>query len=70
MAFIEGAYRGDLSNWWIPNSHALELLARSAGLKVVARPHPAEMLVCGAGAALRYGPLRPARLSALREARR
>jgi tRNA (mo5U34)-methyltransferase len=45
MSFIEGAYRGDLSNWWIPNSHALEPLARSAGLKMLARPHP-EMLVC------------------------
>jgi tRNA (mo5U34)-methyltransferase len=44
MAFIEGPYRGDLSNWWIPNYEALEALARSAGLKVVARPHP-EMLV-------------------------
>jgi tRNA (mo5U34)-methyltransferase len=45
MSFIEGAYRGDLSNWWIPNVHALEPLARSAGLKVMARPHP-ELLVC------------------------
>jgi hypothetical protein len=44
MAFIEPAYRGDLSNWWIPNYEALEPLARSAGLRVVARPHP-EMLV-------------------------
>ncbi|MGH3079753.1 MAG: class I SAM-dependent methyltransferase [Gaiellaceae bacterium] len=44
LSFIEGAYRGDLSNWWIPNYQALEPLARSAGLRVVARPHP-EMLV-------------------------
>jgi tRNA (mo5U34)-methyltransferase len=44
MSFIEGAYRGDLSNWWVPNYEALEPLARSAGLKVLARPHP-EMLV-------------------------
>jgi hypothetical protein len=44
MSFIEGAYRGDLSNWWVPNYEALEPLARSAGLKVLARPH-AEMLV-------------------------
>jgi tRNA (mo5U34)-methyltransferase len=40
MAFLEGAYRGDLSNWWVPNYAALEPLARSAGLKVLARPHP------------------------------
>jgi tRNA (mo5U34)-methyltransferase len=44
MSFVEGAYRGDLSNWWVPNYEALEPLARSAGLKVLARPHP-EMLV-------------------------
>jgi hypothetical protein len=44
MSFLEGAYRGDLSNWWIPNYEALEPLARSAGLKVLARPH-AETLV-------------------------
>lgn len=44
MSFLEGAYRGDLSNWWVPNYEALEPLARSAGLKVLDRPHP-EMLV-------------------------
>jgi tRNA (mo5U34)-methyltransferase len=44
LSFLEGAYRGDLSNWWVPNYEALEPLARSAGLKVIARPHP-EMLV-------------------------
>jgi tRNA (mo5U34)-methyltransferase len=44
MAIIEGAYLGDLSNWWIPNYEAVEPLARSAGLRIVARPHP-EMLV-------------------------
>ena len=44
MSFIERDYRGDLSNWWIPNYEALEPLARSAGLEVVARPHP-EILV-------------------------
>ena len=40
MSFIEEAYLGDVSNWWIPNYQALEPLARSAGLRVVARPHP------------------------------
>lgn len=44
LSFVEGAYRGDLSNWWIPNYEALEPLARSAGMRVVARPHP-ELLV-------------------------
>lgn len=40
MSFLEGAYRGDLSNWWVPNYEVLEPLARSAGLKILARPHP------------------------------
>lgn len=44
MSFLEGSYRGDLSNWWVPNYHALEPLVRSAGLNVIARPH-AETLV-------------------------
>jgi tRNA (mo5U34)-methyltransferase len=44
LSFLEGPYLGDFSNWWVPNYEALEPLARSAGLKVVARPHP-EMLV-------------------------
>jgi tRNA (mo5U34)-methyltransferase len=44
LGFIEGTYRGDATNWWIPNYQALEPLARSAGLKVLARPHP-EMLI-------------------------
>jgi tRNA (mo5U34)-methyltransferase len=44
LSFLEGPYRGDRSNWWVPNYEALEPLARSAGLQVVARPHP-EMLV-------------------------
>jgi len=44
MSFIEGAYRGDLSNWWVPNFEALEPLARSAGLRILDRPHP-EMVV-------------------------
>jgi tRNA (mo5U34)-methyltransferase len=44
LAFVEESYRSDFSNWWIPNYQALEPLARSAGLKIVARPHP-EILV-------------------------
>ena len=40
MVFIETLYNGDPSNWWIPNFGALEPLLRSAGLKVIARPHP------------------------------
>ena len=44
LAFVENAYRGDITNWWLPNYSALEALARSAGLRVVSRPTP-EILV-------------------------
>jgi hypothetical protein len=40
LLFIETLYNGDPTNWWIPNYAALEPMLRSAGLKVVARPHP------------------------------
>ena len=39
MMFIETLYNGDPTNWWIPNYQALEPLLRSAGMKVIARPH-------------------------------
>ncbi len=44
MIFIERLYNRDPTNWWIPNYTALEPLLRSAGLKVIGRPHP-EVLV-------------------------
>jgi hypothetical protein len=40
LAFVESDYRGDHSNWWVPTHEALAALVRSAGMKVVARPHP------------------------------
>ena len=39
MAFIENLYNGDPTNWWLPNYEALPALLRSAGMKVVGRPH-------------------------------
>lgn len=42
--FIEGLYKSDPTNWWIPDYDALEPLLRSAGMKVAARPHP-EVLI-------------------------
>ena len=39
MMFIENLYNSDPTMWWIPNHSALEPLLRSAGMKVVARPH-------------------------------
>jgi tRNA (mo5U34)-methyltransferase len=44
LSFIEEVYNGDPTNWWIPGYSALEPLLRSAGLKVVSRPH-GEILV-------------------------
>lgn len=44
MAFIEHLYNGDPTNWWIPNPTALEPLLRSAGMKVIGRPH-AQLLI-------------------------
>ncbi len=40
LAFIERLYNGDPTNWWIPNPSALDSLLRSAGLRIVAKPHP------------------------------
>jgi tRNA (mo5U34)-methyltransferase len=39
LAFIEGTYGGDPTNWWLPNYSALPAMMRSAGLRVVSRPH-------------------------------
>jgi len=44
MAFIEHLYNSDPTNWWIPNPTALEPLLRSAGMKVIARPHTQVMV--------------------------
>jgi len=39
MIFIETLYYSDPTNWWLPNYAALPALLRSAGMKVIARPH-------------------------------
>jgi len=44
LAFLEGTFMDDPTNWWIPGYNALEPLLRSAGMKVTARPHP-EILI-------------------------
>jgi tRNA (mo5U34)-methyltransferase len=40
VAFIEGTFNGDGTNWWLPSPSALRALARSAGLGIVAAPAP------------------------------
>jgi tRNA (mo5U34)-methyltransferase len=37
-AFVEHRLAGDPTNWWIPTPSAVEAMARSAGLEIVARP--------------------------------
>jgi tRNA (mo5U34)-methyltransferase len=43
--FVERRLFGDPTNWWVPNAAAVEAMARSAGLEVVARPGH-ELWVC------------------------
>jgi tRNA (mo5U34)-methyltransferase len=38
MAFIEHAFSGDPTNWWVPNHAAAEAMLRSAGMRITARP--------------------------------
>src|SRR5206468_1533757 len=35
----EELYNNDPTNWWLPNHAALPAMMRSAGLRVIARPH-------------------------------
>jgi tRNA (mo5U34)-methyltransferase len=39
LAFVEERYNNDPTNWWLPNHAALPAMMRSAGLRVIARPH-------------------------------
>ena len=34
MYFVEQAYAGDWTNWWIPNRAAIEAMLRSAGFAI------------------------------------
>jgi tRNA (mo5U34)-methyltransferase len=37
-AFVEHELAGDHTNWWVPNTAAVEAMLRSAGLEIVERP--------------------------------
>jgi tRNA (mo5U34)-methyltransferase len=50
MYFIEHAYAGDRTNWWIPNPACTHALLRSVGFEIVDRPCH-EVYVCEPGAA-------------------
>ncbi len=38
MAFIEQKFNGDPTNWWAPNTAALQAMLRSCGFEVIAAP--------------------------------
>lgn len=38
MAFIEGRFADDPTNWWAPNHACIEAMLRSCGMRVIARP--------------------------------
>jgi tRNA (mo5U34)-methyltransferase len=38
LAFIEGRFEDDRTNWWAPNHAAVLAMLRSAGMRVLARP--------------------------------
>ena len=39
LAFIEALYNNDSTNWWLPNHSALPAMMRSAGMRIIGRPH-------------------------------
>lgn len=45
MAFIEGRFAGDPTNWWVPNHAGVEAMLRSTGLRVVGYPGH-EIYIC------------------------
>ena len=45
MHFIEHAYSGDHTNWWIPNRACVEALLRSAGFVIETHPED-EVYIC------------------------
>jgi tRNA (mo5U34)-methyltransferase len=49
MYFVEDAYAGDATNWWIPNPAATRAVLRSCGLRITGQPCP-EVYVCVPGA--------------------
>ncbi|MBB3972608.1 TIGR04290 family methyltransferase [Hansschlegelia beijingensis] len=58
--FVEHAYAGDPSNWWIPNRAGSEAMLRAAGFEIVSRPEP-DTFICRRGASPWQGAVYPAR---------
>jgi tRNA (mo5U34)-methyltransferase len=47
LHFVEHAYSGDITNWWVPNRACVEAMLRSAGFEITAHPEE-EVFVCRA----------------------
>lgn len=45
MHFIEDAYAGDRTNWWVPNASCVEAMLRSSGFEILNRPET-EVYLC------------------------
>lgn len=45
MHFVEHAYTGDVTNWWLPNRACVEALLRSSGFEITAHPED-EVYLC------------------------
>lgn len=45
LQFVEHAYSGDPTNWWIPNRACVEAMLRSAGFTIADHPEP-EVYIC------------------------
>ena len=45
LHFVERAYSGDVTNWWVPNRACVEAMLRSAGFEITAHPEE-EVFVC------------------------
>ncbi len=54
MHFIEKSYSDDYTNWWIPNTAAVEGMLRSSGLEILSRPE-AETWICEPRTSMRNG---------------
>src|SRR5690606_6841269 len=45
LHFVEHAYSGDETNWWIPNRACTEAMLRNAGFEPIAHPEQ-EVFIC------------------------
>ena len=54
MYFIEKSYSEDYTNWWIPNTAAVEAMLRSSGLEIVSHPE-SETWICEPRTSTRNG---------------